>query len=196
MKFREAAKTLGCVLLYLIFALTIAAQTNPLPSGVTRGATVEGVTEYQLQNGLRVLLFPDRSAPKITVNVTYLVGSKHENYGETGMAHLLEHLFFKGSPKHPKQDAEGNLHGARLNGTTDFDRTNYEETFPATDANLEWALSMESDRMANAFILKKDLDSEFSVVRNELERGENDPFSVLYGKCSEARINGTTTAKT
>jgi zinc protease len=182
MMFQRMLTAFSISLLLLSFLLPAKAQNNSLPDGVARVASVEGVTEYQLSNGLRVLLFPDQTAPKITVNVTYMVGSKHENYGETGMAHLLEHLFFKGSPKHPKQDAEGNLHGARLNGTTDFDRTNYEETFPAEEKNLEWALSMESDRMANAFILKKDLDSEFSVVRNELERGENDPFSVLYGK--------------
>ncbi|MDQ3750197.1 MAG: insulinase family protein [Acidobacteriota bacterium] len=182
MKFRGTTKLFCSVLFLLSFLLTTDAQNNPLPNGVERVAAVEGVTEYRLQNGLRVLLSPDQTAPKITVNVTYLVGSKHENYGETGMAHLLEHLFFKGSPKHPKQDAEGNLHGARLNGTTDFDRTNYIETFPATDDNLNWALSMESDRMANAYILKKDLDSEFSVVRNEFERGENSPFTAIYGK--------------
>lgn len=182
MIFQRAVRAFSVFLFSIIFSAFIFAQTVALPSGVTRNASVEGVTEYQLANGLKVLLFPDQTAPKITVNVTYLVGSKHENYGETGMAHLLEHLFFKGSPKHPKQDAEGNLHGARLNGTTDFDRTNYEETFPATDDNLNWALSMESDRMANGYILKKDLDSEFSVVRNELEAGETEPQSVLYGK--------------
>ena len=170
------------MLICLCFLLTINAQNNVLPTGVTRGASVEGVTEYHLKNGLRLLLFPDQTAPKITVNVTYLVGSKHENYGETGMAHLLEHLLFKGSPKHPKQDAEANIHGARLRGTTYLDRTHYNETFPATDDNLEWALSLESDRMANAYILKKDLDSEFSVVRNEIEQGETDMLAVLYGK--------------
>ena len=150
-----------------------------LPAGVVRVTTVEGITEYRLQNGLKVLLFPDPSKPTITVNITYLVGSRHENYGETGMAHLLEHLLFKGSPKHPHLDQEFNKRGARSNGTTSFDRTNYFELFQASDDNLEWAIGMEADRMVNAFIAKKDLDSEMTVVRNEFEQGENSPFGVL-----------------
>jgi len=141
--------------------------------------TVEGITEYRLQNGLRVLLFPDQSKQTITVNITYMVGSKHENYGETGMAHLLEHLVFKGTPKHPNIPQELTEHGARPNGTTWVDRTNYFETFNATEENLKWALDLESDRMVNSFISKKDLDSEMTVVRNEFESGENDPFRVL-----------------
>ena len=116
----------------------------------------------------------------VTVNITYLVGSRHENYGETGMAHLLEHLLFKGSPKHPDIPKELQDHGARPNGTTWFDRTNYFETFPATDENLEWALDLEADRMVNSFVAKKDLDSEMTVVRNEFEAGENNPLGVLY----------------
>ena len=148
----------------------------PPPVKVT---TVEGITEYRLQNGLRVLLFPDNSKQTITVNITYLVGSKHENYGETGMAHLLEHLVFKGTPKHPNIPQELTEHGARPNGTTWVDRTNYFETFNATEENLAWALDLEADRMVNSFIAKKDLDSEMTVVRNEFEAGENSPFRVL-----------------
>src|SRR5688572_53224 len=149
------------------------------PAGVTKVATVEGITEYRLANGFRFLLFPDLSKPTITVNITYLVGSRHENYGETGMAHLLEHLLFKGTPKHPHLDQEFNKRGARSNGTTSLDRTIYFELFQASDDNLEWAIGMEADRMVNAFIAKKDLDSEMTVVRNEYEQGENSPFSVL-----------------
>ncbi|HSE97501.1 MAG TPA: pitrilysin family protein, partial [Blastocatellia bacterium] len=113
------------------------------------------------------------------VNITYLVGSKHENYGETGMAHLLEHLLFKGSKEHPNIDRELTERGADANGSTWTDRTNYYETFPASDANLEWALKLEADRMVNSFVAKKDLDSEMTVVRNEFELGENSPQSVL-----------------
>src|SRR5207247_4165452 len=93
-------------------------------------------------------------------------------YGETGMAHLLEHLLFKGSKNHPNVPKELQDHGSRPNGTTWFDRTNYFETFQASDANLEWALDLEADRMVNSFVAKKDLDSEMTVVRNEFERGE------------------------
>ena len=156
-----------------------AAATASLPAGVERVTSVEGITEYRMANGLQILLFPDPTKETITVNVTYLVGSSHENYGETGMAHLLEHLVFKGTPKHPNIAQELTEHGSRPNGTTWTDRTNYFETFAATDANLEWALDLESDRMVNSFIAKKDLDSEMTVVRNEFEAGENSPFGVL-----------------
>ncbi|NCW21776.1 MAG: insulinase family protein, partial [Gammaproteobacteria bacterium] len=141
--------------------------------------SVEGITEYRLANGLRVLLFPDPSKSTITVNITYLVGSRHEGYGESGMAHLLEHMVFKGTPRFPNIPQELTTRGARPNGTTWYDRTNYFETFAATDDNLRWALDLESDRMINSFIKEEDLRSEFSVVRNEFESGENDPSGVL-----------------
>src|SRR5688572_475423 len=152
----------------------------------THVTTVEGISEHALPNGLRVLLFPDASKPTITVNITYLVGSRHEGYGETGMAHLLEHLVFKGSKKHPNIPQELTDHGSRPNGTTWYDRTNYFETVPATDANLDWALDLEADRMVNSFIAKKDLESEFSVVRNEFESGENNPFRVTSQRLMSA----------
>lgn len=156
------------------------AQQPALPSGIERITSVEGISEYRLANGLRVLLFPDQSKQTITVNITYLVGSAHENYGETGMAHLLEHMVFKGTPRHPDIPQELSKHGARPNGTTSWDRTNYFETFAATEENLKWALDLEADRMVNSFIAKKDLDSEMTVVRNEMEAGENSPFGVTF----------------
>jgi len=149
------------------------------PAAPERVTAVEGITEYRLANGLRVLVFPDQTKQTITVNMTYLVGSRHENYGETGMAHLLEHMVFKGSPKHKDIPNELTSHGARPNGSTSWDRTNYFETFNATEENLRWALDLESDRMVNSFIAKKDLDSEMTVVRNEYEGGENQPVSVM-----------------
>lgn len=152
---------------------------NTLPKGVTRVTSVEGITEYQLANGLRLLVFPDSSKPTITVNITYLVGSRHEGPGEGGMAHLLEHMVFKGSPKHTNIPQELTEHGAIPNGTTTVDRTNYYEVFQATDENLKWALDLEADRMVNSFIRKSDLDKEFTVVRNEFEATENDPARVL-----------------
>lgn len=157
-------------------APTAAAKTSG--SKATKIASVEGITEYALPNGLHVLLFPDQSKPTITVNITYLVGSRHEGYGEAGMAHLLEHLSFKGTPKHKDIPQELTQHGSRPNGTTWYDRTNYFETVPASEANLDWALDLEADRMVNSFIAKKDLESEFSVVRNEFEAGENSPGRV------------------
>jgi zinc protease len=147
----------------------------PLPAGIRYVTSVEGINEYRLANGLRVVLFADPTKSNITVNITYMVGSRHEDYGETGMAHLLEHLLFMGSKNHPDISKELQDHGTRPNGTTSFDRTNYYETFAATEENLRWALSLEADRMVNSFVAKKDLDSEMTVVRNELERGENSP---------------------
>ena len=169
--------------LVLIIILTPAVSTAAkLPRGVEQLNSIEGITEYRLKNGLQVLLFPDPSQETITVNITYKVGSKHENYGETGMAHLLEHLVFKGTPRHKNIAKELTDHGAEPNGTTWTDRTNYYETFSATDENLKWALDLEADRMVNSFIAKKDLDSEMTVVRNELENGENSPVGVLIDR--------------
>jgi zinc protease len=158
-----------------------AARVTAKPAlpQLTRVTSAGGITEYRADNGLRVLLLPDSSVDTITVNVTYLVGSRHEGYGETGMAHLLEHLLFKGTPRNPDIKAEFQKRGARWNGTTAQDRTNYYETFPASEANLDWALALEADRMVNAYVAKKDLDSEMTVVRNEFESGQNNPFAVL-----------------
>lgn len=167
------------MLAVLLAAVARAQSPAGLPAGVEKITSVEGITEYSLKNGLRVLMFPDQSKQTITVNITYLVGSKHENYGETGMAHLLEHMVFKGTPNHRNIPEELTSHGTRPNGSTWYDRTNYYETFAATEENLKWALDLESDRMVNSFIAKKDLDSEMTVVRNEFEMGENDPFGVL-----------------
>lgn len=147
-------------------------------TALTRGATVEGITEYALANGLRVLLFPDQTQPTVTVNVTYLVGSRHEGYGETGMAHLFEHMLYKGTPRHPKIPAAIEARGSRYNANTSFDRTIYYQTMPAADSNLVWALDLEADRMVNARLERSDLDAEFPVVRNEYQSGENSPFLV------------------
>jgi zinc protease len=151
-------------------------------ASIERITTVEGITEYRLDNGLQVLLFPDPSSATVTVNMTYLVGSVDESYGETGMAHLLEHMLFKGTPTHPDPLKELQDMGANMNGTTSWERTNYYETLEGTEENLEWALEFEADRMINANIAKEDLDSEMTVVRNEFERSENSPVNVLFNR--------------
>jgi zinc protease len=163
------------VIVHMPYAEAQAAAAPP-----QKVASVEGITEYRLPNGLKVLLFPDPSKPTAVVNITYLVGSRHENYGETGMAHLLEHLLFKGTPKNQAISAEHNKRGMRWNASTWLDRTNYFQLFQSSDDNLEWALQMEADRMVNSFIAKKDLDSEMTVVRNEFESRENDPVDVFF----------------
>jgi len=163
-------------------AFAVAPKLPAVPQQVR---SIEGVTEYRLANGLQVLLYPDQSSSTVSVNVTYKVGSRHESYGETGMAHLLEHMNFKGTPTHPKIMDELSSRGARANATTAYDRTNYFETLPATTANLEWALGMEADRMTHSLIAKKDLDTEMTVVRNEFEAGENSPANVLRERVLE-----------
>ena len=170
----------------LLLALALAslpcpAADTPAPRKI---ATVEGITEYLFENGLRLLLFPDQSQSKVTVNMTVLVGSRHEGYGETGMAHLLEHLVFKGTPRHPNVPKALQEHGAQFNGSTSGDRTNYYETLTATDVNLEFAIGLEADRLVNSFVRKEDLLSEMTVVRNEFERGENSPARVLQQRIS------------
>jgi zinc protease len=172
-------------------------KTVPLPAPV-KVTTVEGITEYRLANGLRVLLFPDASKPTITTNITYLVGSRHESYGETGMAHLLEHLMFKpskhfsGKAGRPTVVQTLNKVGARFNGTTSLDRTNYFVTFPSTDENLKLILDMEADRMVQANIDQNDLwnptekKGEMTVVRNEMEGGENNPLEITLERTTSA----------
>jgi zinc protease len=164
--------------LLLLFCALALAQPQKTHS-------IEGVTEYRLANGLRLLTLPDPGVDTITVHITYFVGSRHEGYGEKGMAHLLEHLLFKGSKRHPNVKEEFTRRGARWNGTTSNDRTNYFETFAANDDNLDWALGMEADRMVNSFVSKADLDSEMTVVRNEFEMGENSPGSVLFQRMQQ-----------
>ena len=158
-----------------INATLLYAQTDA-PKLVT---TVEGLKEYELKNGLRVLLMPDPSQSNIVVNIVYKVGSRHEGYGESGMAHLLEHMLFKQCKKFTDIKKAIADKGAFANGTTWYDRTNYYEILSASDENLRWAIDMEADRMVNSKILPDELKKEFSVVRNEFEIGENSPSGVL-----------------
>ncbi len=174
-----------------LFSLPLAWSTlhgaeASKPMSIT---TIEGISEYRLENGLKVLLFPDPSKPTVTVNLTIFVGSRHEGYGEAGMAHLLEHMLFKGTPDHPSVPKMLQARGATFNGTTWLDRTNYYETLPANDDNLEFAIRLEADRMMNSFIKGEDLASEMTVVRNEFERGENMPHAILGQRMTSAAFN-------
>lgn len=164
--------------------LLVAAPPRPFVAG----PSVEGVSEYGLPNGLRVLLVPDPSSSTVTVNLTVLVGSRHEGYGEKGMAHLLEHLLFKGSPRFPDPKKVLDARGAQWNGMTSEDRTVYFEALPATEANLELALRLEADRLVNAFVAQRDLDTEMTVVRNEFEATENDGAGVLRARVRAAAL--------
>ena len=173
----------------LCFTLLCFTLHGAEASKVMKITTIEGISEYRLENGLKVLLFPDPSKPTVTVNLTVFVGSRHEGYGEAGMAHLLEHMLFKGTPDHPAVPKALKDRGAQFNGTTWLDRTNYYETLPASDDNLEFALRLEADRMLNSYVKGEDLTSEMTVVRNEFERGENNPHSILGQRIMSAAFN-------
>jgi zinc protease len=177
--------------LFAVPVLFISLLLSPLTcqleaQGIRPVRAVEGIAEFQLENGLQVLLFPDVSRPTVTVNLTVFVGSRHEGYGEAGMAHLLEHMVFKGTPTHTDIPAMLKQRGAQFNGTTSLDRTNYYETMPSSDDNMEFALKLEADRMVNSLIRGEDLASEMTVVRNEFERGENSPQRVLMQRVMSA----------
>jgi len=166
--------------------LAFQAGAANAPAGLSEVASVEGISEYRLSNGLRVLLAPDASKPTTTVNMTYLVGSRQENYGQTGMAHLLEHMLFKGTPTVRNALGEFSRRGLQANGSTSADRTNYFASFAANPETLKWYLGWQADAMVNSLIAKEDLDSEMTVVRNEMESGENNPFRVLMQKMQAA----------
>lgn len=205
------ALMLSAGLLSPVFVHAATASAAPgaalQPGALAKGGSpvkvtaVEGITEYRLHNGMRVLLFPDASKPTLTTNIVYLVGSRHENYGETGMAHLLEHLLFKptanfGIKKGTRSPVEVlNASGAEFNGTTANDRTNYFSVFPANEDNLRTMLELEADRMVNSPIDQNDLWStktnsgEMTVVRNEFEMGESDPLNVTTQRLQAAAFD-------
>jgi len=168
--------------------LAQTGQAGQAPAAPQKVVAIEGITEYRLDNGVRFLLFPDPSAATVTVNMTVQVGSRHEGYGETGMAHLLEHMLFKGTPTFPKIDKVLQEHGANrtANATTWLDRTNYYETMPGTDKNLEFGIHLEADRLVNSYVKHEDLVKEMTVVRNEFEMNENNPETVLEQRMNSA----------
>ena len=149
----------------------------------TKITEYEGITEYNLNtNNLKVLLAPRRVAPVAAFMVIYRVGSRNEAVGHTGATHLLEHMLFKGTPTYNKKSGTQiasilQRQGAVFNADTWFDRTRYYEMLPSDQ--LELAIALEADRMRNSYVADEDRQSEMTVVRNELERGENDPARIL-----------------
>jgi zinc protease len=157
-------------------------QTEQLPAGARAVVAEDGIEEYRLDNGMKVLLVENRVAPVVTVMVVYRVGSRNEATGYTGATHLLEHMMFKGTPTFNKAKgaqiaATLQRIGANFNATTWYDRTNYFETVPSDQ--MELAIKLEADRMRNSYVADEDRQSEMTVVRNELERGQNEPSEVL-----------------
>lgn len=162
--------------------------TSAAPSGATKALPLlrqsEGIREFRLDNGLRILLLNDASAEKTLVNLSYQVGSHHENYGESGLAHILEHMLFRGTTTLPaeKRELEMTHRGISGNATTNPDVTQYFQTFASSADTLHWVLQMEADRMRNAAITSEALSTEMKVVRNEMERGESQPARMLQRK--------------
>jgi zinc protease len=169
--------------LSLIFGCSLVTAAPVNLDGFTYIKSLGGIDEYRLDsNGLQVLVMPDHSAPVVSFQVTYHVGSRNEVTGTTGSTHLLEHLMFKGSTHF--NDPAGNSvkqylekHGAAFNATTSYDRTNYYATLGAND--LEGYVAIEADRMRNLWLHDADKQAEMTVVRNEYERGKNNPNSLL-----------------
>ncbi|WP_422016467.1 M16 family metallopeptidase [Roseateles sp.] len=186
---RWMARGLGMALLGLALGVAQAQPVAARPAAVRATAPVAaapervremgGVEEYRLPNGLQLLLLPDATQTTTTVNITYRVGSRHEAPGEYGMAHLLEHMLFKGTPRQADIPGAMAQRGVRFNGSTTVDRTNYFASFNANADTLAFLIELEADRMVNSRVAKADLDTEMTVVRNEFERGENQPFAVL-----------------
>ena len=178
--------TIGLLLLLVICLWLYAHMSVPAPRIVVVKAEVPefvrelgGIKEYRLRNGLQILLFPDASQSSTTVNINYRVGSRHESAGEYGMAHLLEHMLFKGTPSHHNIQQAAAQHGMALDAKTQADRTYYHASFNANAETLRFALGLEADRMLNSLIAKADLEQELSVLRKELEHSEHDPAQLL-----------------
>ena len=147
------------------------------PTRVTR---VEGLTEYRWPNGLTALVGSDLSSPSQSLNLVYRVGSRNEGPGEAGMAHLLEHMLFKGTVATPDPKRAFADRAMRFNATTSYDRTNYFAHFAANDESFAWYLGWLADTMVNVRITEESLGSERTVVRNEMEQGQNRPSSLLF----------------
>ncbi len=170
----------GLLLAITVMSLNVSAQkAEKLPSVKLK--------QYQLKNGLRVILHEDRSTPVVSVNVWYHVGSKNEETGRTGFAHLFEHMMFQGSKNYntdfftPLQEAGGNI-----NGTTNQDRTWYYETVPSNF--LELALFLEADRLGGLLeaMTQEKLDNQRDVVKNERrQRVDNQPDGTAFEKIGE-----------
>ena len=157
-------------------------------AGAARAQTVEiPYTQFQLDNGLTVIVHEDHKAPIVAVNIWYHVGSKNEKPGRTGFAHLFEHLMFNGTENYDDEwfGPFERVGGTGVNGTTSFDRTNYFQTVPTTALDL--ALWMESDRMGHLLgaIDQDKLDEQRGVVQNEKRQGENQPYGQVFNHIVE-----------
>ncbi len=174
----------------LLAALLLSAlQLAALPNNVEKIDSFRGIDQYRLKsNGMTILLAPDHTSPVVTFMVVYHVGSRNEAPGNTGSAHLLEHMIFnkstenfgraKGHKTFQEVLYEAGADFASTNMTTWYDRMNGYSTLPSD--KLELAMKIEADRLGRGLILDSERQSEMSVVRNEYEIGENDPSNALF----------------
>ena len=192
MTYRFATASLSALALALAAPLTPALADNHAGAETTQqaGADLSALVaqvkipyeEFQLANGLTVLVHKDRKAPIVNVTVWYNVGSKDEPEGKTGFAHLFEHLMFNGSENAPNDYFQylAEMGATDYNGTTWFDRTNYFQTVPRPA--LERALWLESDRMGYLLgaVTQEKLDNQRGVVQNEKRQGDNEPGGLVF----------------
>lgn len=192
MTYRFATASLSALALALAAPFTPALADNHAATATAEatGADLSALVtqvkipyeEFQLENGLTVLVHEDRKAPIVNVTVWYNVGSKDEPKGKTGFAHLFEHLMFNGSENAPADYFQylAEMGATDYNGTTWFDRTNYFQTVPRPA--LERALWLESDRMGYLLgaVTQEKLDNQRGVVQNEKRQGDNQPGGLVY----------------
>lgn len=174
----------------LFAALLLSSSWTALaaPPGMRLTAEMAGFSEYTLDNGLRVVLYPDSEKPGAAVNIVYGVGSRHEATGEAGHAHLLEHMLFKGAPGVANVAAEFRSRGIQWNATTAWDRTNYMSILPADEGRLAWVIELEAQRMTSSTFTAQELASEMTVVRNEFERAQSNPYQTLGNALRSAAL--------
>lgn len=176
-------------LAFLAFPAHALEADTATPAGPQPNATVSDLVDeveipferFTLDNGLRVIVHEDRKAPVVAVSIWYHVGSRHEPEGQTGFAHLFEHLMFNGSENAPGDFFEPlrEIGATDFNGTTWYDRTNYFQTVPTQ--GLELALYLESDRMGHLLgaVTQEKLDNQRGVVQNEKRQGDNQPYGLV-----------------
>ena len=163
----------------LFSSMQVRAQADTKKSVVTE-ASAGGISSYTLPNGFKIILIPFPTASNVRVELLVKTGSKLEGYGETGMAHLLEHMLFKGAGQRKNIKDDLTAMGANWNGTTTADRTNYFETLSSDPNKLDEVIRLEADRFIRSKFTKADLDSEMTVVRNELENSERNPSRLVF----------------
>jgi len=176
---RSIALLSALVLLSAPLHATPVKHEIKITSQARLDAQTAGFSSYVLPNGFKIILVPYPSAANARVELLVKTGSKLEGYGETGMAHLLEHMLFKGAGKRANLKSDLTALGASWNGTTTTDRTNFFETVAAEPGKIDEVIRIEADRFIRASFTKEDLASEMSVVRNELERNDSDPGSLV-----------------